>query len=197
MTRVDIGTGDLLRAQNGRRSKDFRVQPKKKIENQQHDATDKIRAGDRCSRNIVILIHFPKQGMKPPLSPTTRIEETSSCQGRGNQDSKFSYILRSRCTEHVSVRKCSYTWIFVSLESAEDHGYKQSGTTKAEEGNDQHICKATAAAAGMLFYRFFWRTFGSICLNSGMDRGKSRLLPVMFACMCASKLLFRALYISL
>jgi len=93
--------------------------------------------------------------MKPPLSPTTRIEETSSCQGRGNQDSKFSYILRSRCTEHVSVRKCSYTWIFVSLESAEDHGYKQSGTTKAEEGNDQHICKATAAAAGMLFYRFF------------------------------------------
>jgi len=43
----------------------------------------------------------------------------------------------------------------------------------------------------------YLRTFGPICLNSGMDRGESRLLPVVFVCMCASKLLFYALYISL
>jgi len=50
-----------------------------------------------------------------------------------------------------------------------------------------------------IFYtcKSYLRTFGMICLHSGMDRRESRLLPVVFACMCASKLLFHTIYFSL
>jgi len=40
----------------------------------------------------------------------------------------------------------------------------------------------------------YLRTFGSTFLHSGMDRRGLRLLPAVFACMCATNLLFHTLY---
>jgi len=95
---------------------------------------------------------------KPPLFPTLktfRIEETSAHQGRRNKNLKFNHILRSHGTEHVSMRKCSWTWILVSLESAEDCGYKQSGTTKGEGENDRHISESSRSSGRRVVLRIF------------------------------------------
>ena len=103
-----------------------------------------------------------KKQWKPPLSSapkTFRREETSSHQGRRNQDLIFNRILRSHGTEHVFMRKCPWTWILFSCESCRWNN-KTVGTSwgvrRRTKGEMIGISVgAAAAASGVSSYGFF------------------------------------------